>query len=176
MGKYIGIDCEMVGVGEEPEQRSVLARASIVNYHGEQVYDSFVKPKEFVTDWRTWVSGIAPRHMKTGVCDCFLHSMTDSLMIERVARDFEVVQRDVANLLQDRILVGHAIYNDLDALFLSHPKRNIRDTARHPPFRKCSAGRAPALKKLAREILGLEIQAGEHSSVGPRVSTSQPES
>lgn len=145
IGKYVGIDCEMVGVGGE-EDRSVLARVSIVNFHGTQVYDSFVKPKEFVTNWRTHVSGVSPKNMAT-------------------AREFEQVQEDVAAVLKDRILVGHAVKNDLAAMMLGHPKRNIRDTSRFSGFRKYSAGRTPGLRKLAKEILGVDIQIGEHSSI-----------
>lgn len=78
---------------------------------------------------------------------------------------FEEVQQKVSDILQDRILVGHAVHNDLEALMLSHPKRDIRDTSRHPTFRKMSQGRTPGLKKLTKEILGYEIQGGEHSSV-----------
>lgn len=65
VGKYIALDCEMVGVGGGIE-RSVLARVSVVNYHGEQVYDSFVKPTETVTNWRTEVSGVRPSDMDSG--------------------------------------------------------------------------------------------------------------
>ncbi|KAI9821690.1 MAG: 3'-5' exonuclease [Pycnora praestabilis] len=146
VGRYIAIDCEMVGVGPPPSETSVLARVSVVNYHGQQVYDSFVQPKEYVTDWRTHVSGIAPRHMAT-------------------ARSLEEVQKDISDLLDGRILIGHAIRHDLNALLLGHPKRDIRDTSRHAAFRKLSAGRTPALKKLSKELLGIEIQGGEHSSV-----------
>lgn len=71
----------------------------------------------------------------------------------------------MSDILQGRILVGHAVKNDLEVLLLSHPKRDIRDTSRHPAFRKLSNGKTPGLKKLAREILGIEIQGGEHSSV-----------
>ncbi|TVY65614.1 RNA exonuclease [Lachnellula suecica] len=145
IGKYVGIDCEMVGVGGE-EDRSVLARVSIVNFHGTQVYDSFVKPKEFVTDWRTHVSGVSPKHMAT-------------------AREFEMVQEDVAAILEERVLVGHAVKNDLGVLLLSHPKKDVRDTSRFSGFRKYSAGKVPSLKKLAKELLGVEIQGGEHSSI-----------
>jgi RNA exonuclease 4 len=145
IGKYIGIDCEMVGVGGD-DDRSVLARVSIVNFHGTQVYDSFVKPKEFVTDWRTHVSGVSPKNMAT-------------------ARTFEQVQEDVATIMKDRVIVGHAIKNDLEAMMLGHPKRDIRDTSRFSGFRKYSAGRTPSLKKLAKEILGVDIQGGEHSSI-----------
>lgn len=142
-GKYLAIDCEMVGVGETD---SALARVSIVNYHGHQIYDSFVQPKEPVTDYRTFVSGITPQLLRS-------------------ARSLEVVQADVARLLDDKILVGHAVRNDLDALLLGHPRRDIRDTSKHKPFRKLAGGRTPGLKRLAREILGVDIQGGEHSSV-----------
>lgn len=136
----------MVGVGPNPDQDSALARASIVNYDGDQVYDSYVQPKEQVTDWRTPWSGITSKHML-------------------VARSFEEVQKDIARLLEGKILVGHAVSNDLAALYLSHPKRDIRDTSKHPPFRRISAGGGPKLKLLASEFLGIEIQGGAHSSV-----------
>ena len=145
IGKYVGIDCEMVGVGGE-ENRSVLARVSVVNFHGTQVYDSFVRPKEFVTDWRTHVSGVSAKSMAT-------------------AREFEEVQQEIAEILQGRVVVGHAVKNDLGVLMLSHPKRDIRDTSRFSGFRKYSAGRVPSLKKLAKELLGVDIQGGEHSSI-----------
>lgn len=136
----------MVGVGPEPDRESALARVSIVNYNGDQVYDSFVRPKELVTDWRTPVSGISPKDMHE-------------------ARSLEQVQADVSRILDGNVLIGHSVRNDLDALLLSHPKRDIRDTARHPPFRKLAGGGSPRLKVLAAEILGVEIQNGAHSSV-----------
>ncbi|CAD0084895.1 unnamed protein product [Aureobasidium vineae] len=147
-GKFLAIDCEMVGTG--PLDDNVLARVSIVNFHGEQIYDSFVQPVPGVevTDYRTFVSGIRPHHLKPDV-----------------ARPFSEVQKEVAALIDGKILIGHALKNDLDVLLLSHPKRDIRDTSRHSTFRKMSMGRAPALRKLAKEFLGMEIQGGEHSSV-----------
>ncbi|DAA72590.1 TPA_exp: putative RNA exonuclease [Trichophyton benhamiae CBS 112371] len=146
VGKYVAIDCEMVGVGPDPDRDSALARVSIVNYNGDQVYDSYVRPKEMVTDWRSAISGILPKHMAE-------------------ARSLETVQQDVAKLLDGRILIGHAVRNDLEALLLSHSKRDIRDTSRYPPYRKLAGGGSPKLKILASELLGLEIQGSAHSSV-----------
>ena len=145
-GKYIAVDCEMVGVGPDPDNYSALARVSIVNYHGSQLYDSFVMPKEPVTDYRTFVSGITAELLRS-------------------ARTLDAVQADVARLLDGRILIGHSVRSDLEALLLGHPKRNIRDTSRYPSFRRYSAGRTPGLKKLAKEILGIDIQEGQHSSI-----------
>lgn len=144
-GKYLAIDCEFVGVGPGGVE-SVLARVSIVNFHGYTIYDKFVKPSERVTDWRTWVSGVTPAHMKEAI-------------------DFKTAQSDVAALFEGKILVGHAIQHDLDSLLLSHPKSMIRDTSRHPPFRQLAKGKTPALKKLTKELLKIDIQGAEHSSV-----------
>lgn len=149
-GKYVALDCEMVGTGPPPHTDNVLARASLVNFHGEQLYDSYVMPPPGVKveDYRTHVSGVKPSHMREGY-----------------ARPFAQVQRDVAELLEGRILVGHALRNDLQALLLSHSKRDLRDTSRHAKYRIDSKGKPPALRNLAKSELGMSIQAGEHSSL-----------
>lgn len=147
--KYIALDCEMVGIGPAPSLSSQLARVSLVNYHGHQLYDSYVQPVLPVTDYRTPISGIARHH----------------LLADGGARPFAVVQEEVAALLQDRVLVGHALRHDLAALQLVHPIWHVRDTARYPGFRALSAGRTPALRELAERVLGVRIQSGMHSSV-----------
>ncbi|GAB1316742.1 3'-5' exonuclease [Madurella fahalii] len=145
LGKYLAIDCEMVGVGEGGHE-DMLARASIVDFHGRQVYDSYVRPQEPVVDWRTHVSGVSPRHMAK-------------------ARKFDDVQNQIAELLKGRILVGHDVKHDLKVLRLDHPPKQIRDTAKFSGFRKYGYGPKPALRVLVRELLGLEIQTGQHSSI-----------
>ncbi|KAI1801141.1 ribonuclease H-like domain-containing protein [Daldinia bambusicola] len=146
VGKYIAIDCEMVGVGPEGRD-SVLARVSVVDFHGRQVYDSFVRPRETVTDWRTHITGLTPR------------------ILLPVARNFDEVQEAVATLMRGRIVVGHDIRHDLAVLQLSHPSGQIRDTARFAGYKQYGHGPKPALRVLAREVLGVEIQTGHHSSV-----------
>lgn len=151
-GKYVAVDCEMVGIGPEPNRDSALARVSLVNFHGHQVYDSYVQiPRNIeVTDYRTAVSGIEPRHLR-------LH----------VARPFDEVREDLKILLSGRILVGHAVKNDLDVLILKHDKRFIRDTSKFSKFRALAMrpGHTPGLKHLADKLLGVEIQTGAHSSI-----------
>lgn len=151
-GKYIALDCEMVGVGPEPDRDSALARVSLVNFHGHQVYDSYVQvPRHIeITDYRTKVSGIEPKHLRPDV-----------------ARPFDEVRADLKILLAGRILVGHAVKNDLDVLILKHDKRFIRDTSKFTKFRALAArpGWTPGLKMLAEKLLGVEIQVGAHSSV-----------
>ncbi|KAI1277112.1 ribonuclease H-like domain-containing protein [Xylaria sp. FL0933] len=148
VGKYIAIDCEMVGVGPEGYDH-MLARVSCVDFHGKQVYDSFVCPRQRVVDYRTEITGI-----------------TASKLRAPTARPFEEVQAAVADLLKGRILVGHDVRHDLAVLELSHPTPQIRDTARHSSFRKFGHGPKPALRVLAKEVLGLDdFQKGKHSSI-----------
>ncbi|EOY13140.1 Polynucleotidyl transferase isoform 4 [Theobroma cacao] len=88
----LAMDCEMVGVGQG--NKSALGRVSLVNKWGNVIYDEFVRPIERVVDFRTQISGIRPRDLKK-------------------AKDFRAVQKKVAELIKGRILVGHALHNDL---------------------------------------------------------------
>lgn len=142
---------------------NTLARVSIVNYHGAVILDTFVQPREPVTDYRTWISGV---------------KQSDLLG----APQFEEAHKQVADLLQDKILVGHAIDNDLkvcmiamergekltyrrQVLMLTHPGPLTRDTQKHKPLQEIAKNKRPSLKKLSELLLGVQIQIGAHSSV-----------
>lgn len=90
----------------------------------------------------------------------------------------------VAGFMKGRILVGHAVWNDLRVLKLVHPRSKIRDTSVHRPFAEKlaavgggagagsgntgNAGRLKppwGLKRLVKDLLGVQIQSGAHSSV-----------
>ena len=154
----VALDCEMVGCGEDGK-RSVLARVSVVNEDGNVVLDTFVAPGERVVDYRTRVSGVRPADL-------------------RDAPPFKEIQRKTADILRGRTLIGHALKNDLKCLLLDHPKSMTRDTALYRPLTRplraderarisgAARGRGSrSLRELCKEHLGLEIQAGEHSSV-----------
>jgi RNA exonuclease 4 len=154
----IAMDCEMVGVGDDGK-RSILARVSVVNEDGNVVLDTFVAPTEPVADYRTRVSGVRPQDL-------------------RGAPPFKEIQRKMADILRGRVLVGHALKNDLRVLLLDHPRRQTRDTALYRPLTRplraneraqdtgIARGRGSrSLKELCAQHLGLEIQGGEHSSV-----------
>lgn len=82
------------------------------------------------------------------------------------AQSFSAVQTRVAELIKDRILVGHGVQGDLAILKLSHPREKIRDTSLYEPFRaKYSAGKIPSLKKVVEGEVGVMIQSTEHDSV-----------
>ncbi|KAJ1445886.1 ribonuclease H-like domain-containing protein [Pelagophyceae sp. CCMP2097] len=146
----MALDCEMVGVGHAGKE-SCLARCSVVDYAGRVVYDSHVRAPERVTDFRTQYSGVRAKDLKSSS-----------------AVDFKECQTAVAKLLEDAILVGHALHNDLKVLLLTHPPRMTRDTAKYKPLMKTNARgkhKPRKLRDLAKEHLDRTIQTGEHGSV-----------
>ncbi|PIK60104.1 RNA exonuclease 4 [Apostichopus japonicus] len=143
--KYVGLDCEMVGIGPNGKE-NMLARVSIVNQHGLCIYDKFVAPQEEVTNFRSEVTGITSKDLQN-------------------ADNFSLVQEEVSSILKGRILVGHALHNDLKVLFLTHPKSMIRDTSTYKKFKEMSKGNKPKLKKLSEMVLKVRIQEGAHNSV-----------
>lgn len=142
----VALDCEMVGVGPGG-LRSALAQVVMVDYFGRPIFSTYVRVAETVTDFRTAVSGVRPEHL-------------------RDAPPFAVVQQKVAALVRGKMVVGHALRNDMRALLLSHPWRNTRDTALYKPFCRRARGghmKPRRLKHLVKQHLGMDIQTGEHA-------------
>ena len=145
----MAMDCEMVGVGEDGT-RSMLARVSLVDWNGAVLVDTFVKPTEPVTNYRTFVSGVRP------------HNLAGQ------AIDFQACRALVQNWLQHKpILVGHGLSNDLAALQMTHPWCYTRDSTTYLPFTKKPCSSPKRLKVLVEEELGVSIQleGHEHCSV-----------
>ena len=161
---YLAMDCEMVGTitGE-----SVAARVVLIDWRGRTVLDIYVRPDVEIADYRTFVSGITKEHLDDA------HSYTEA-------------QKQVTELLTDKILVGHGVDNDLRALGMVHPWLLTRDTAYYQPFMRVletSTNNLSAisnhdgkntpvwgprkLKELAKEKLQREIQVvgGSHCPV-----------
>jgi DNA polymerase III epsilon subunit-like protein len=137
------VDCEMVRTASD---MMTLARVSIVDQRGRCVYDTYVKPSERVTDYRTKYSGITAKTLK------------------RVTTSLEDVQEKLLNLLpKDAILVGQSLDSDFLALKFAHP--HIIDTA--TIFIPSCGARKPPLSSLASGVLGKELKRGEsgHDSI-----------
>ena len=122
---------------------------------GRIILDEYTKPRQEVTDYRTFVSGITPEDLVD-------------------APAFEQVREKVKELLEGKILVGHALTNDLKCLELEHPWQMIRDTACYEPFMKNHFGvlLPRKLKELSKEKLQREIQVdgNAHSPVEDAVA------
>lgn len=145
--RYLALDCEMI----QGTQGSMLAEVGIVNWDGGVVYHAYVLPQGPVVDYRTAISGITP----------------DKVTEANGAKPFLTVQRDVARLLRDAILVGHALENDLRALGLRATV--VRNTAHHPFFQTMGARGQLQPQKLAtlygRHVGNREIQQGAHGAL-----------
>jgi RNA exonuclease 4 len=133
----------VVGVGPGGA-RSVLARVAIVDFFGRCLLDEFVRVEERVTDYRHHITGIsekdlsAPKAISYGQC-----------------------RRAVIEIIRGKILVGHALQNDLQVLGIHHPWHSVRDTATHHKFMKRDRyGRTvpSRLRDLAAIHLHIEIQ------------------
>ncbi|XP_048784969.1 interferon-stimulated 20 kDa exonuclease-like 2 [Lagopus muta] len=148
--KFVAIDCEMVGTGFRG-QTSALARCSIVNYEGDVLYDSYVRPTEPIVDYRSRWSGICKKHMLNAV-------------------PFSEAQKEILKILSGKVVVGHAIHNDFMALKYFHPKALIRDTSKIPLLNQKGGfpeKKAVSLKDFAKKLLHKDIQVGKsgHCSV-----------
>ncbi len=153
---YIALDCEMVGVGIDGKE-SALARVSITGWDNDVILDTFVQVPDRVTDFRTHVSGVRAKDIRS---------------TNENAMELQTCRKKVGQLLKNKILVGHSLKNDFAALMLDHPKSQIRDTARYKPFMRASGRnggklRPRKLRDLVKDHLNLTIQKeGEaHTSV-----------
>jgi RNA exonuclease 4 len=137
----------MVGIGPGGYQSSA-ARVTVIDWNGHILFDEHVQQTQPVTEYRTFVSGITEED---------LQGATMSL---------DDCRAYVLQLLDNRILVGHALKNDLKVLDISHPWWLTRDTAKYEPFMQMRQsnhnGEAMLwprkLKHLAEERLHQEIQ------------------
>ncbi|EHA97583.1 Apoptosis-enhancing nuclease [Heterocephalus glaber] len=105
--KFVAIDCEMVGMGPRGCV-SELACCSVVSYHGDILYDKYIRPEMPIVDYRTRWSGITRQHMHKAI-------------------PFQVVQKEILNLLKgkpDLHTRGRVSLKDL-ALQLLHKRIQV---------------------------------------------------
>jgi RNA exonuclease 4 len=140
VNSIVALDCEMVG---DERRQSMLARVCIIDESGGVLYDKYVRPTSKVTDYRTRYSGILPHHLNSS---------------KAVA--FEEVQAKVAELIKGKVVVGHGLKNDFEALKIEHPISLLRDTAKYHKF-KSANGHSRKLKHLVLELLSYAIQDGK---------------
>ena len=157
--RYLALDCEMVGVGPGG-YFSALARVCIIDWNENIVLDTFVKVTQPITDYRTFVSGIREEDLKS-----------------ENAMDLKECRKKVASIIKGKIVIGHALINDFQALKLSHPWYDTRDTAKYAPLMKMcertGSMKPRRLKDLVKEKLHKNIQCegAEHCPVEDATAT-----
>jgi RNA exonuclease 4 len=133
----------MVGVGALGT-RSSVARVTLVAWDGSIILDEMIRQVQEVTDYRTFVSGITSEDL------------------ENATWTLAGIREKLQEMLADKILVGHALKNDLRALGISHPWYNTRDTAKYEQFMYVRFDDGvlwpKKLKELAKTRLNRDIQ------------------
>ncbi|CAB3382109.1 Hypothetical predicted protein [Cloeon dipterum] len=130
------LDCEMCVTVNGYE----CCRVTVVDERNIVVYESSVKPEDFIIDYVTQFSGITKETLEDGPC-----------------KSLKEVQDDLLELFKkDTILMGHSINNDLKSLKLRHDM--LVDTVIVFPHRNFS--KRNSLRWLAEKNLGRIIQKG----------------
>jgi RNA exonuclease 4 len=153
---FYALDCEMIG---GPGNQSMVAEVAIVDYDGNVVYHTYVRPTvdSPAIDYRTQVSGITAEKLVG-------------------APSLNQVQRDVYRILQGKTLIGHALANDLKALGFyatGLDLKEIRNTAQHAAFQWLGPRRGLQPQKLSNLFEkyveqgpgNADFQKGAHSAV-----------
>ena len=150
--QYIALDCEMVMAVKDGVEKHALAQIALVDWNGKLIYKTYVKPEGRITNYLSDFSGIEE------------HMLTD-------APPFAEVQAYVMQLLAGKIVVGHGLKSDFDALGIDYDPDAIwvRNTSTaeiyqkkvHKPSGETYLG-ASKLKNLVDTYLKEQIQTGSH--------------
>lgn len=169
------MDCEMVAAPRQDGKEgfeSVAARVTLIDpYGGDQgspvtLLDEYCRP-----DWakltkliyRTEFSGITKEHLQN-------------------SPSLSSVRKRVMHLISGKLVIGHAIHNDLAALGIARnrtvPVSGYIDTQTlcllHPEVKKqFSTKQSIGLKHLSHFLLGKKIQEGQHCSLEDCLATAE---
>ncbi|KAG2596213.1 RNA exonuclease 4-like isoform X1 [Panicum virgatum] len=151
-GRALALGCKMVGAGSDGSL-DVVARVCVVDEQETIVFETFVKPLIPVTHYRYETTGIRPEHL-----------LRDGVTVKSAQRRVQELllngeQPWKARTSRARLLVGHGLDHDLDALGVDYPGYLKRDTATYPPLMKTSR-LSNSLRFLTHTYLGYDIQTG----------------
>ncbi|CAE7194116.1 unnamed protein product [Rhizoctonia solani] len=145
--RYRSLSCLAIGA-RAGGSVDMLARVTVVDYWGSEMLDVFVRPTEPVVDYRTVQTKI-----------------TEKQLSGPEALPFDIVQEKVIDLISGYIVVGHALWNDLSVLGISHLAIDTRDTALYVPFRSIlNVQTAPGLPTLVWILMERHIQSSATDS------------
>eukprot|EP01026_Neomeris_dumetosa_P033584 TRINITY_DN26856_c0_g1_i1.p1 TRINITY_DN26856_c0_g1~~TRINITY_DN26856_c0_g1_i1.p1 ORF type:complete len:248 (-),score=20.62 TRINITY_DN26856_c0_g1_i1:272-973(-) len=143
--KYFGIDVEFSHfyIKQQKEQLIVPGHVCLVDQSGI-IYENYINPNLSIS------------------LDRIGHQGGVQLSETEKAPTIEQVRKDVQNIIDGHVLVGHSLDKDMEALGLVHPPELCRDTMSYKKFKNRGGG-ARSLQHLASKHLRCEIQLGRHN-------------
>lgn len=125
----------------------LLAQVTLVDWRGQTVLDVYVQPTSTIVDYRTSTHGLDARHLAPPE-----------------ALPYSSVRVNVAEMINNHVIVGHALWSSLALLGLTHPAIHSRDVATYTPFRRAlgypldSCSSYPALKDLVQVLMRRDME------------------
>ncbi|KAF0509358.1 Rex4p [Gigaspora margarita] len=127
---YISLDCEFIHIGPPGESvvKTEVSQVAIVDYDGNVLLNSYVRPVEPKSHWRThrdylYINAPSPAEMRS----------------------------EVYKIIEGRIIVGFEMINDLLGLEIDHPLSLLRDISLCHKYRRMSLAAAVQIE-LKRNI------------------------
>ncbi|KAL5495586.1 hypothetical protein ACEPAI_1049 [Sanghuangporus weigelae] len=137
--KYVSVSTQYVLA--TPQRVPILARVSVVDYRGNILYDSFVRPTHQIEDLRSSITGLLAEHL-----------------LSNEAMHPSAVKEQVSALFQGKIIIGHSLWMHFSLLGLTHPALDTRDVALYLPFhRSVSSSTVTPLKSLVSHLMRRKI-------------------
>ncbi|KAK1309907.1 Small RNA degrading nuclease 3 [Acorus calamus] len=134
--RMIAIDCEMVLCEDGTD---AVVKVCVVDQNLEVKLDKFVNPNKEVADYRSEITGISAKDL------------------EGCTRSLQDIQKSLKRLLRSgTILVGHTLYNDLQALKIDHLR--VIDTSYIFEYLDRPTYSTPSLNDLCKVVLGSEVR------------------
>ena len=154
-GGALALGCKMVGAGSDGSL-DVCARVCVIDEQENILFEAFVKPLLPVTHYRYETTGIRPEHLRDGASTTVKNAQR---RVEELLLNGEQPWKVRTSRGRARLLVGHGLDHDLDALGMDYPGYLKRDTATYPPLMKTSK-LSNSLRFLTHKYLGYDIQTG----------------
>lgn len=165
---------------------------AVIDYRGKVVLEHFVAPTSPVSDYRTSTTGLTESHLHSSrpLLLQFL-PLTDVSAAGKTI-SFETARQRVSEAIRDKVVIGHALWNDLSGkrprgghelrtsfantslrlsvVGLPHLASATRDVALYRPFRNTlRAGQVVGLKTLL-----WQVSCGYVSTHVPHLTLSRP--
>eukprot|EP01066_Platyproteum_vivax_P007399 Platyproteum_vivax@DN2888_c0_g1_i1.p1 len=146
------IDMDVVAIDTErvlcEGNVEAVAQVVMVDEHLTVIFNAYILPNKPVVDYRTEITGI-----------------TAELLMWK-GEPKEDVLFNLKKEIADKIVVGHSIFNDLDALGLHINDVLIRDTQTYPYFRKLVGRPIMSLTHLCEVVLQLDLRGSRLENGG----------